>query len=122
LLKANEKVVLPTKSSFGGSNQLDMFFPFDPYLLKHSSKYITALYTQWSGPADEDESDAPPAYADDDSSDDEDEGENEEKEHEGEENEGEERQSSEDIDQLTQDFMHFTPDVEKDLNYHFSFD
>jgi len=117
LLKNNEKLVLATKSSFGGSNQLEMFFPFDPYLLKHSAKYITDLYVKWTAP-DEDEDEAPGAFADDssDESDDEDDDDKIEKD------EDDDRQSSDDMDQLTQEFMHFTPDVEKDLTYHFSFD
>jgi len=122
LLKQNEKVVLPTRSSFGGPNQLEMFFPFDPYLLKHSSQYINDLYTKWTGPDDEDEENddaATPAFADDDDSDsDADDDVANDKDDESDEG----RQSSDDMEQLTQDFMHFTPDVEKDLNYHFSFD
>lgn len=31
-----------------GYNPLDSFFPFDPYLLQASSKYITPLYVNWS--------------------------------------------------------------------------
>jgi len=128
LLKANEKVVLPTRSTFGGPNELEMFFPFDPYLLKHSSKYINALYTKWTGPDDEDEEEnendenSPAAFADDDSDDSDDDSDNEEAQNNSDEDPSGLGQSSDDLEQLTQDFMHFTPDVEKDLNYHFSFD
>lgn len=31
-----------------GYNPLDSFFPFDPYLLRESSKFITPLYVNWS--------------------------------------------------------------------------
>ena len=31
-----------------GYNPRDSFFPFDPYLLQASSKYITPLYVNWS--------------------------------------------------------------------------
>jgi len=126
LMKDNDKLVLATTSSFGGNNQLEMFFPFDPYLLKYSSKYLTTFYVKWTGKFEEEEEEeekeeegAKPAYADDssDSSDDDDAGDNEA--------DGEDpadRQSSDDVDQLTNDFMHFTPDVERDITYHFSYD
>jgi len=115
-----------TKSSFGGSNQLEMFFPFDPYLLKHSAKYITDLYVKWTAP-DEEEDGALGAFADDssDDSDDEDDDDKIGKDDDDDDKIGkgdDDRQSSDDVDQLTQEFMHFTPDVEKDPPYHFSFD
>eukprot|EP00026_Physarum_polycephalum_P006076 Phypoly_transcript_06117.p1 GENE.Phypoly_transcript_06117~~Phypoly_transcript_06117.p1 ORF type:complete len:564 (-),score=86.10 Phypoly_transcript_06117:62-1753(-) len=127
LMKNNEKLVLATKSTFGGSNQLEMFFPFDPYLLKYSSKYIDPYYVKWSG-KDEDEeedeeeeaeADDKPAFADSDSdSSDDDAGGNDD------ESDEDDRQSSDDMEQLTNDFMHFTPDVERDISFHhqFSFD
>lgn len=31
----------------GGDNPLDSFFPFDPYLLYRSSKYIQPIYVKW---------------------------------------------------------------------------
>jgi RNA polymerase I-specific transcription initiation factor RRN3 len=122
LLKENEKLVLATKSSFGGSNQLEIFFPFDPYLLKHSSKYITDYYVKWTAPDDEDTA---PAPADDasDSSDDDDDDDADGDDNDDDNNDGDndnDRQSSDDMDELTQDFMHFTPDVEKELTYRFS--
>lgn len=48
VLERNKRVVLATKSVFGNANQLDSFFPFDPYLLRHSSKHISAIYQTWS--------------------------------------------------------------------------
>jgi RNA polymerase I-specific transcription initiation factor RRN3 len=52
IVEKNKKLVLPTKSLFGGDNQLDTFFPFDPYLLRQSSKHINDLYQTWA-PIDE---------------------------------------------------------------------
>ncbi|AQK66561.1 hypothetical protein Zm00014a_023973 [Zea mays] len=34
--------------AFGGLNRLDMFFPFDPYLLKESDRYIRPNFEFWS--------------------------------------------------------------------------
>ncbi|KAJ7532365.1 hypothetical protein O6H91_13G000700 [Diphasiastrum complanatum] len=34
--------------TFGGDNQLDMFFPFDPYLLKRSDRFIRPNFIYWS--------------------------------------------------------------------------
>ncbi|CAM6032913.1 unnamed protein product, partial [Sphagnum compactum] len=34
--------------SFGGDIRLDMFFPFDPYLLKQSDRFIRPNFIQWS--------------------------------------------------------------------------
>lgn len=34
--------------TFGGVNRLDMFFPFDPYLLKESDRYIRPNFEYWS--------------------------------------------------------------------------
>ncbi|KAL6603199.1 hypothetical protein ACP70R_043560 [Stipagrostis hirtigluma subsp. patula] len=34
--------------AFGGHNRLDMFFPFDPYLLKESDRYIRPNFEFWS--------------------------------------------------------------------------
>jgi hypothetical protein len=36
-----------------GAEQLDCFFPFDPFLLKNSSSFITPLYNQWQSMRDE---------------------------------------------------------------------
>jgi RNA polymerase I-specific transcription initiation factor RRN3 len=40
-----------------GSNPLDSFFPFDPYLLRRSHKFIYPFYRHWSGISPEEESD-----------------------------------------------------------------
>jgi hypothetical protein len=48
VLERNKRIVLPTKSVYGNANQLDSFFPFDPYLLRHSSKHISSVYQTWS--------------------------------------------------------------------------
>ena len=50
---------------------LDSFFPFDPFRLPTSAKYIDAIYRSWEGPEDSDSDD------DDDDDDDEDEEEDE---------------------------------------------
>ncbi|CAI9117222.1 OLC1v1018571C1 [Oldenlandia corymbosa var. corymbosa] len=34
--------------AFGGSERLDMFFPFDPYLLKKSGSLISPIFVYWS--------------------------------------------------------------------------
>lgn len=34
--------------AFGGPNRLDMFFPFDPYLLRESDRYIRPNFEFWS--------------------------------------------------------------------------
>jgi len=46
IMDRNSKIVLSTKS-----NQLESFFPFDPFLLKISSKFIHPIYQIWKGPA-----------------------------------------------------------------------
>ena len=33
----------------GGSNPLDSFFPFDPYLLSHSHEFVDQFYNHWDG-------------------------------------------------------------------------
>jgi RNA polymerase I-specific transcription initiation factor RRN3 len=44
------KSMLETDESkaFGGVERLDMFFPFDPYLLKRSDRFIRPNFTFWS--------------------------------------------------------------------------
>lgn len=37
--------------SFGGDNRLDMFFPFDPYLLRQSNRFIKPIYIRWQQPS-----------------------------------------------------------------------
>jgi len=48
VVEHNKSIVLPTKSVYGNANQLDSFFPFDPYLLRHSSKHINSIYQTWN--------------------------------------------------------------------------
>jgi RNA polymerase I-specific transcription initiation factor RRN3 len=55
VLTKNKTLVLPTQTQFGGVNKLDSFFPFDPYLLRRSSKYFSDGYQVWAGPDDDDE-------------------------------------------------------------------
>uniref|UniRef100_A0A674CM49 RRN3 homolog, RNA polymerase I transcription factor n=1 Tax=Salmo trutta TaxID=8032 RepID=A0A674CM49_SALTR len=59
IIERNSRHVLPVvRSSVGGdcvstnTNPLDSFFPFDPYVLKRSSKLIEPLYQVWEEPAD----------------------------------------------------------------------
>uniref|UniRef100_A0A8C7IKS7 RRN3 homolog, RNA polymerase I transcription factor n=1 Tax=Oncorhynchus kisutch TaxID=8019 RepID=A0A8C7IKS7_ONCKI len=59
IIERNNRHVLPVvRSSVGGdcvstnTNPLDSFFPFDPYVLKRSSKLIEPLYQVWEEPAD----------------------------------------------------------------------
>jgi len=37
-----------------GSNPLDSFFPFDPYLLQHSHAFVDPLYRNWEGRNEQD--------------------------------------------------------------------
>lgn len=53
VVNRNRMIALPTRSSVGTANSIDSFFPFDPYLLKASSSYISPIYRQWSSKADE---------------------------------------------------------------------
>eukprot|EP00794_Sanderia_malayensis_P012736 gene12736-14041_t len=63
IIEHNKRSLVST--SFGNEtrdkkNIFDSFFPFDPYLLKKSSKYVVPLYQEWTGiegddPPDEDE-------------------------------------------------------------------
>ncbi|XP_051905620.1 RNA polymerase I-specific transcription initiation factor RRN3 [Hippocampus zosterae] len=59
IIERNSRYMLPVvHSSAGGdsvttnTNPLDSFFPFDPYLLKRSGKFIEPLYQAWEEPAD----------------------------------------------------------------------
>jgi RNA polymerase I-specific transcription initiation factor RRN3 len=38
-----------------GSNPLDSFFPFDPYLLRQSFRFIEPVYKNWEGSVEEDD-------------------------------------------------------------------
>lgn len=50
-------VVQRERSDIGsGYNPLDSFFPFDPYLLQESSKFIAPIYVNWSDVVEEEES------------------------------------------------------------------
>jgi len=55
LLESSKGIVVPTISASGEENKLDSFFPFDPYLLKDSSKYINPFYTTWEDTAETDQ-------------------------------------------------------------------
>lgn len=102
ILIRNERIVLASSSSFGGPNQLESFFPFDPYLLKNSSSFIKDLYNVWTETAD---------------------GEDEESGDENEQDIAEEGESDEIEDtNSNEETMSFTPDIEQDLRFHFSFD
>jgi hypothetical protein len=54
ILKQNESLVLP-KAAWGGDNLIDSFFPFDPYLLRGSSKYFKGAYQFWQSSPEEEE-------------------------------------------------------------------
>eukprot|EP00850_Spirogloea_muscicola_P015330 SM000116S24251 [mRNA] locus=s116:305748:310367:+ [translate_table: standard] len=41
---SNERLLA---SRFGGENQLDTFFPFDPYMLQQSARFITPHFQRW---------------------------------------------------------------------------
>ena len=45
-------VEIPRTDIGSGYNPLDSFFPFDPYLLRESSKFIAPLYVNWSDVVD----------------------------------------------------------------------
>lgn len=44
-----------TESLRDKRNMLDSFFPFDPYLLKKSSSFVTPIYQEWKGIDGDDE-------------------------------------------------------------------
>eukprot|EP00727_Mastigamoeba_balamuthi_P001314 m51a1_g1118 hypothetical protein (607) ;mRNA; r:166752-169317 len=48
LRRAGPSIILP-------ATQAGLYFPFDPYLLRHSSRHIQPLYISWSSEVDEDE-------------------------------------------------------------------
>ncbi|CAI7927570.1 unnamed protein product, partial [Closterium sp. NIES-54] len=76
---------------FGGENELDMFFPFDPYLLHHSLRFIEPIFNLWTQPfADE------LAAAEDEEADTEDEDEEEDEEYTDDEEEEESSSEGED--------------------------
>lgn len=52
LMEKNRVLVLPTKTLLGQDNQIDNYFPFDPYLLRQSSRYFADIYQDWRGSDD----------------------------------------------------------------------
>jgi len=54
IVEENKSIILPKKTEWGGKNELDSFFPFDPYLLKNSLPFITPLYRNWGHHGEED--------------------------------------------------------------------
>eukprot|EP01122_Echinamoeba_exundans_P006681 TRINITY_DN192_c0_g1_i3.p1 TRINITY_DN192_c0_g1~~TRINITY_DN192_c0_g1_i3.p1 ORF type:complete len:480 (+),score=105.44 TRINITY_DN192_c0_g1_i3:1406-2845(+) len=52
ILQRNERAVIPTKTAFGSANVFEAFFPFDPYLLSISARYINPLYQHWERKSD----------------------------------------------------------------------
>ncbi|CAL5041184.1 unnamed protein product [Urochloa decumbens] len=47
-LELEDRIDSDLSKAFGGVNRLDMFFPFDPYLLKESDRYIRPNFEFWS--------------------------------------------------------------------------
>lgn len=47
LVEKNKQLFLSSRSSSGASNYMEFYFPFDPYLLRISSKYIQPLYKEF---------------------------------------------------------------------------
>lgn len=57
---SNNMLETEESKAFGGVERLDMFFPFDPYLLKQSDRFVRPNFTFWSmvqTPHDEDDLD-----------------------------------------------------------------
>ncbi|KAH9302628.1 hypothetical protein KI387_014211, partial [Taxus chinensis] len=57
-ITANNMLETNESKAFGGVERLDMFFPFDPYLLKESDRFVRPNFTFWSmvsTPVEEDE-------------------------------------------------------------------
>jgi hypothetical protein len=51
IIEKNENVILRKKSILGGTNTYDYdFYPFDPYSLTESKKYIQPIYKKWESP------------------------------------------------------------------------
>ncbi|KAH7421980.1 hypothetical protein KP509_13G084500 [Ceratopteris richardii] len=46
--EVNKNISALVSNSFGGINRLDMFFPFDPYLLRRSDRFIRPSFLFWS--------------------------------------------------------------------------
>ncbi|KAG2382945.1 hypothetical protein C9374_004912 [Naegleria lovaniensis] len=50
VLEENQNIVIPLRGGYGGVNYLENnFFPFDPYLLRQSEKFILPHYQKWEG-------------------------------------------------------------------------
>lgn len=47
-LEVNRNINALESNTFGGINRLDMFFPFDPYLLRQSDRFIRPNFNFWS--------------------------------------------------------------------------
>ncbi|CAN6162954.1 unnamed protein product [Urochloa humidicola] len=47
-LELEDRIDSDLSKAFGGVNRLDTFFPFDPYLLKQSDRYIRPNFEFWS--------------------------------------------------------------------------
>jgi len=52
ILQRNKKIVLPTKTAFGTDNIIHPFFPFEPYTLAVSSRFVKQHYNVWAKPPD----------------------------------------------------------------------
>ncbi|KAF2073872.1 hypothetical protein CYY_004832 [Polysphondylium violaceum] len=147
ILKNNKKIPLaksttnnsPTAS--GGSNQFDSFFPFDPYLLFHSSKFFANSYTHWKDikkQGDEENLEELSDEEDEDSDDEDDlldklssesddefsdfQGDSDDDDDSDSESESDSELSNDsdsEVDHLTEEFMSFTPEVRLGLEYHF---
>jgi len=51
IIERNENIILRKKSIMGGTNSYDFdFYPFDPYNLAESKKYVQPLYKTWKSP------------------------------------------------------------------------
>jgi len=48
IMKKNESLIIATRSNNGNSNTLETFFPFDPYVLRLSSRHVEKFYREWS--------------------------------------------------------------------------
>jgi len=99
IVARNQRIFLSTKTSIGGSNQLESFFPFDPYLLKNSSNRLTALYNVWQTITQDDDTDETDSSS---------------------EEELESEEENENASGTSSCAMSFTEDVEQDLKFHFS--
>lgn len=47
IFEMNKKLILPTFSIYGGKNEIETFFPFDPFLLRNSSRHFKGSYQMW---------------------------------------------------------------------------